>query len=58
VVSQVRTDTPRRFAVSRTGKLTGFVNVFRRLCFRIPDIGRCYGVEVNTSRPLCNQTVG
>lgn len=58
VVSQGRTDTSRRLAVRRTGKPTGYVKVSRRLCIRIPDIGRCYGVEVNTSRPLCNQTVG
>lgn len=58
VVSQGRTDTSRRLAMSRTGKPTGYVKVSRRLCIRIPDIGRCYGVEVNTSRPLCNQTVG
>lgn len=57
VVSTVQTGTARIAAIRRTNKPVGYVKVSKRRCIKIPDIGRCYGVEVDLGRPLCNQTV-
>ena len=58
VVSSVQTDVARRAAVARTGSPKGYVGIGGNRCVEIPDIGRCYGNEVNKGRPLCNQLVG
>ena len=57
VVSVTQTHIARRAAMSRTNSPVGYVKISSTTCMKIPDIGRCYGVEVNKTRPLCNQTV-
>lgn len=57
VVSTASTRTSRRAAMSRTGSPVGYVKV-GKTCYKILDIGKCYGNEVDKTRPLCNQIVG
>ncbi len=56
VVSSAQTAVLRRAAVRASGSAAGWIKVGGR-CVAIPDIGRCYGSNVNMGRPLCDRTV-
>jgi len=56
VVSSAGTASLRQAAVRASRSAAGYVKV-GGICVFIPDIGRCYGQGVNTSRPLCDRTV-
>ena len=58
IVSAAQTDVTRRVAIKNTRSPAGYVSLGRGVCVEIPDIGRCYGNEVDKTRPLCNQVVG